>query len=462
MPRARPSILPSPKASGALADVERLIAADNLDEAEAVARAALAIAPKNGDLLNALGCIYSGRNQPAEALAHFRSALRCNPKSAGIWNNLGAAFKQLKYYLAAERCHRRAVELSPNEAFLEHNLALCLAEAGQHGEAILSYSKTAALDPQLHLAVWGRARSYLYLGNYQQGWPDYEVRRITGQLPDRVKPGQPWSGEAYAGKRLTILAEQGFGDTIWASRYLRRVKGLGGELVVECQPQLYSLIESLKIADWVIPAGDPLPDSDYYCYFCSLPSIFPAGLERVSGEAYISASPWRARKFQALFKPYKSMLKVGIVWSGSTLFPGNDDRALSLAQLIKAVDVPGVQVFSLQKGSPEKELAEFGAAHNIIDLAPDLNDFADTAAAISELDLVIMTDSAVAHLCGALGKKVWVLLGYSAHWLWLLDRRDSPWYSSMRLFRQKFEGDWTSVLDRVTIELMDMAVDDLA
>lgn len=457
MAKERPTILPSVKASGVLADVERLIAADSLDEAEALARAGLAVSPKNGDLINALGCICSARGQTMEALGHFRDALRYSPNSAGIWNNLGAAFKQKKYYLSAERCHRKAVELSPGEAFLEHNLALCLAESGQHGEAIQSYSRTFALDPQLKLAIWGRARSYLFLGNYQEGWKDYNIRLVTGQLPDRPRPGQPWDGQVYAGKRLTILAEQGFGDTIWAARYLRKVKGLGGELVVECQPQLYSLISSLNIADWVIPAGDPLPDSDYHSYFCSLPSLFPASLDRISGESYMSASPWRARKFRTLFKPYNGLLKVGIVWSGSVMFARNDDRALSLAQLIQAVDVPGVQIFSLQKGSPERELTNLGPGHEIVDLAPELNDFADTAAAISELDLVIMTDSAVAHLCGSLGKKVWVLLGYSAHWLWLLDRRDSPWYSSMKLIRQKFEGDWTSVLDRVTIELMDMS-----
>lgn len=456
-PLDRPALKSSVNPSGVLGEIERLIAAEKLDVAEALAREELDRRPNNADLNNALGCVHSSAGHHVEAIECFKRAIHVNPNSSGIWNNLGTAYKHLKYFKAAERCHRKAVAISPQEAFLEHNLALCLAEAGLHGEAIQSYSRTAELDPGLKIALWGRARSYLYLGNYVKGWSDYEVRRVTGQLPERVRPGRPWSGEAYAGKRLTILVEQGFGDTIWAARYLRRVKGLGGELVVECQPQLFSLIESLKIADWVIPSGDPLPDSDYHCYFCSLPSVFPANLDTLTGTPYVTAAPWRRARFRALFQRYPAKMRVGIVWSGSTSFQKNAERALPLDQLIHAVDIPGVQLFSLQKGLPEKELHGGGRRYNVVDLAPELNDFADTAAAISELDLVIMTDSAVAHLTGALGRPVWVLLGHSAHWLWLLDRRDCPWYESMRLYRQRFEGDWTSVLDSVTVDLLNTA-----
>jgi Tfp pilus assembly protein PilF len=436
-----------------IAKIESLMASNKLADALELVEVALARDPDNGDLRNAKGCLFGTMNRPLEAIDWYRSALRCNPQAAGIWNNLGTAYKHLKYLGAAVECHRRAIALSEADPLLQHNLALCLAEAGRHAEAVAAFTRTLELDPNLLLARWGRARSYLHIGNYERGWPDFEVRLVTGQLPERRRPGEQWRGQTYVGKRLVVLAEQGFGDTLWAARYLSEVKALGGELFVECQPALFSLIDSMKIADCVIPLGDPIPNADFHSYFCSLPGLFSPKLERVSGRAYLNANPWRRRRFERLISQAGDRLKVGVVWSGSVSFGRNADRALTAQKLLHAVDLPGVQLFSLQKGPPEKELKALDFPHSIIDLAPYLHDFADTAAAVSALDLVIMTDSSVAHLTGALGKPVWVLLGHAPHWLWLLERPDSPWYSSMRLFRPRYEDDWTYVLDRVASEL---------
>lgn len=410
--------------------------------------------PQNGDLLNAQGYVFTAMGNHAEALKWYRNALKLSPKAAGIWNNLGTAFTRLKYFKAAIACHQRAISLSGDEAFAHHNLGLAYSEAGLHGEAIAAFTRALDLDHRFHLARWDRARSYLFLGNYELGWADYEVRLTTGQVPKRAIQAAKWDGRPYAGKRLVLLAEQGFGDTIWVLRYLKQVKALGGELFVECQPALVSLVAWMQIADRVIPLGEIIPETDLYCHLCSLPSFLFRDFSLFPGQAYISPPQGPSRKLRPLLERAGQNLKVGIVWSGSVTFDRNESRALPLQRLLQAIDFPNVQLYSLQKGPPEKELAALNHDQSVIDLSPELEDFSYTAAAVSQLDLIIMTDSAVAHLAGALGKPVWVLLGHAAHWLWLLNREDSPWYPSMRLFRPRVEGDWDYVLDKVAVELM--------
>ncbi|WP_241911906.1 tetratricopeptide repeat protein [Telmatospirillum siberiense] len=438
-----------------LGQVAGLIQAKKYDEVLGLIQNAMTKDPTNGDLINAKGCVFSALGRQRDALKCYRDALEFNATGSGLWSNLGTAFKHLKYFSAAIACHRRAIDLSGEEPFLHHNLGLCYAEAGQHGEAIMAFNRALALQPTYHLARWDRARSFLFLGNYRQGWADYEVRLISGQIPKRPLPGRKWSGEPYPGERLVILTEQGFGDTLWILRYLSTVKGLGGELVIECQPALCAFVASLGIADQVIAHGQPLPDAAYHCHQCSLPGLFTPDLSRLSTRAYLSPPTDRKDKFKPHFEKAAGRLKIGIVWSGSMTFGRNADRALPLERLLLALDFPGVQLYSLQKGLPEQELASLPQGRRpIIDLAAELSDFADTAAAVSGLDLVIMTDSAVAHLAGGLGIPVWVLLGYSAHWLWLLNRTDCPWYPSTRLFRPRVEGDWDYVLDNVAAELL--------
>ena len=440
--------------AGVLGQVAELVSAKRYDEVQALLQRALERHPKNGDLVNAIGYVFSAMGRQVDALKWYRDAIEFSPMGSGIWNNLGTAFKHLKYFNAAIACHQRAISLSSEEAFLHHNLGLCYADVGRHGEAILAFNRAIELQPDFHLARWDRGRSFLYLGNYQQGWADYEVRLVSGQIPARSVSGRQWTGTSYSAGRLILLSEQGFGDTLWTLRYLPDVKALGGELIVECQPALCSLVESLGIADRVIPKGQALPDADYYCSLCSLPGLFTTEISKLPAQSYLSSPLDREAKFRPYLQKASGCLKIGIVWSGSVTFERNSDRAISLDRLLQVVDFPGVQLYSLQKGPPERELQGLEPRHRIIDLAPVLGDFADTAAVVAKLDLIIMTDSAVAHLAGGLGVPVWILLGHSAHWLWLLERADSPWYPSARLFRPRIAGDWDYVLDNVATELM--------
>ncbi|MEE3627200.1 tetratricopeptide repeat protein [Nitrospirillum sp. BR 11752] len=422
-------------------------------EAEVLISGALARDPGNADLLNARGVMFAQMERHLDALWCYRDAVAANPRGPGIWTNLGNALTKLKYLESAVNAHRRAIELAPNDVLLHHNLGTSLAEAGNHGEAVASFSRALDLNPEFHKARWDRGRSYLYLANYRQAWPDYEVRLISGQVPVRDLASTKWEGQPYAGRRLLLLCEQGFGDTLWAARYLSRVKALGGELVIECQRELIPLLAELRVADRLIPWGEPLPEADFHAHLCSLPGLFTPDIASIPTQPYLRVPMDRRAKAAQVLGPRDGRLRVGVVWSGNTSFKRNHERAQPLLRFFQAFALPGVQLYSLQKGAPEQALSELPRGGPIIDLAPHLGDFADTAAFVEQMDLVIMTDSAVAHLTGALGKEVWVLLGDVAHWLWLLDRTDCPWYPTMRLFRPRAEGDWDHVFDRASNEL---------
>jgi Flp pilus assembly protein TadD len=429
--------------------------AGKFDEAESLLRDAIAQDPGNGELRNARGVAFAAMGRHLDALWCYRDALACNPRGPGIWTNLGNALTQLKHLKSAVLCHRRAIALSDGKgALLHHNLGTALAEAGQHSDAIIAFTRALELEPRFLMSRWERGRSYLYVGNYRQAWPDYEVRLITGQLPKRELPGAKWDGQPFAGRRLVLVVEQGFGDTLWVARYLPRVKALGGEVVIECHAELMPLIAQMGVADQLLPCGAALPTADFYCYLCSLPGLFTQDFASIPTLPYLAPPRDRLDKFAALLGQGRGLLKVGIVWSGSVTFRRNGERAQPLLRFFQGFALPGVQLFSLQKGPPESELHALPRGGPIIDLAPHLEDFADAAAAVARLDLVIMTDSAVAHLAGALGKPVWVLLGHVAHWLWLDNRTDSPWYPSLRLFRPRGEGDWDHVFDSASVELM--------
>jgi Tfp pilus assembly protein PilF len=427
-------------------------------EAEEVLKEALAKLPRDVDLWNVRGVNFRLMKRLAESVWCFRQALAIASDSAAVWSNLGNSLKDLKHTESAVACHRRAIELVPDNAGAHHNLGIALTTGNRHVEALAAFDRAIALTPDDPKPRWDRARGHLHVGELARGWAEYESRLLTGQLPDRALPGKRWRGERYDGKRLVIVSEQGHGDAVWIARYLPRVKALGGELIFECRPESAPLIASMKVADRIVPKADPLPEADFHLYQCSLPGLYTPTLVSIPSAPYFTVEPHRIGKFAEAMARGKGKLRVGIVWSGSTTFGANHDRAVPLQMFLQWFALPGVQLYSLQKGPPEAELKDLPNGAPIIDLSPLLGDFADTAAAISELDLVLMTDSAVAHLAGALGKPVWVLLSFVPHWLWLLERSDTPWYRSMRLFRQRAWDDWTGVFDQAAAALIERSI----
>ncbi len=422
-------------------------------DAEAILTQAIGAFPASHALRNACGVMQAIQGRHTEAAASYRRALSLDASEPAIWTNLGNALTRLRLLETAVACHDRALALAPDDGGLHYNRGISLAEASRHPEAAAAFTTALHFAPQHSMAMWDRGRSHLYLGNLQAGWADLEVRLENGLVPRRSVPGLRWDGAPYHGKHLILLAEQGFGDMIWTSRYLAQVKALGGSLTVECQPELVRLFAGLGIADRIVIQGEPLPEADLHLWQCSLPGLFTASLASIQPPAPLTAHPAHIAALRPAFRDAGTLLRVGIVWSGSVTFARNADRAQRLASFIEAFDLPGVQLYSLQKGPPEAELHEV-APGRVINLAPLLTGFDQTAAAIAQLDLVIMTDSAVAHLAGTMGRPVWVLLGVNAHWLWMLGRDDSPWYPSLRLFRPRGEQDWSYVFDQASAALM--------
>jgi tetratricopeptide (TPR) repeat protein len=445
------------RSKDAFQEATHLHQAGKFADAESLLSKALVVDPKNGDLWNARGVMFAAMERYPGAIRCYREALERNPDNSGVWTNLGNALTEVKQLKTAIACHQKSISLSDGRsALLYHNLGTSLTQASLHGEAVAAFTHALEMKPDYHMARWDRALNYLHLGNYRQGWADYEARLEAGQLPTRNFPGLRWNGESYSEQRLVLVVEQGFGDTLWVARYLPRVKALGGELIVECQRELISLIAEMAVADRIIARDDPLPTADYHCYLCSLPGLFTLDQASIPAAPYLIAPKNREAKFQSMFEKAENRLKVGIVWSGSVTFKKNHERAQRLMRFMQAFNQPGVQLYSLQKGPPQEALSSLPQVARIIDLAPLLDDFADTAAAISGLDLIIMTDSAVAHLAGAMGKPVWLLLGHVAHWLWMSGRADCAWYPSLRLFRPRAPGDWDHVFDTAALELMNL------
>ncbi|HBK08989.1 MAG TPA: glycosyltransferase [Acetobacteraceae bacterium] len=425
-------------------------------EAEATVRAVLAVFPASVEAWNMLGIILRADGKAHEALSCYRHALSEDVRHAGAWTNLGNAWKDIGHVETAIRCHQRAIGERPDSADIYHNLGIALMAANRFEEAIVAYSRGLLIDPGLSQVRWDRALALLSAGRWAEGWADYNARIGGLGLPPRSLPGKSWNGQKALGETLFVATEQGFGDALWSWRYLRQARARVGRLILECRPALLPLARAHGLADEIVGQGEVIPDAGLHCYQCSLPGIFTADPGSIPPAPYLSASAERIARIAPALADGEGKLRVGIVWSGSPTFQSNAERSAPLDRFIESFAMPGVALYSLQMGPQRQDLATLRGAP-VTDLAPYLRDFTDTAAAVSVLDLVIMTDSAVAHLCGALGRPVWVLLPYSAYWMWG-NGKTSPWYDSVRLFRPAVRGDWTGVFDATGAALSELAV----
>lgn len=424
-----------------LADAERLI----LDGVRAHPRAA--------PLANALGVLRARQDRLEEANRAYRQALLLAPNDAGAWSNLGNLLTRMGMDEAAIAAQRRAVALNPASVVGRYNLGITLGKADRHEEAAEWLAK-AMEGPKPHpQARWNLARHLLAARRWEEGWHHFEERLVNGMVPDAKPPGARWRGEPYPGQTLLVLTEQGFGDTIWVARFLPRVAALGGRMLVQAKPETRAVLESLGVE--CVAHDAPHPEADKHIHICSIPGLFPG---EFAPEPWLRPDPARVAALRPHVERAGPGLRVGVVWSGSVTFGSNHWRAATLAHFLDSFLLPGVRLFSLQKGPPEAELAAHPLRGAVVDLAPHLRDFADTAAAVSLLDLVLMTDSAVAHLAGSMGAPVWVLLGRAPHWLWEAGREDCDWYPSMRFFRQRIGPlEWGHVFDAASAALMECA-----
>lgn len=404
-----------------------------------------------------------GQVTEAEAEAHYRRAIALNEGLAQVHLNFGALLAGGKRFDAAEAAYRRALALDPGHPSAWSNLGVLLACVKREQEAEDCYRHALALVPDHANARFNLAYLLLRQGRYPEGWACLESRDWYAVLAQRF-PCPRWQNEPIVGKALLIGIEAGHGDMIQFCRYAALLKEQGAARVdVVCHPALKMLFQTLAGVDDVISLADELPARhwDYWVSPLSLPFHFDTRLDTIPAHLpYLSADPERIAHW-ALLLPQNG-LRVGLAWKGNPRFENDVDRSLPGLQTLAPLGaVAGASFVSLQKGAGEEEAASPPLGLTLVDLGSRIDDFADTAAIVAQLDLVICVDTAVAHLAGALGKPVWVLLPwYKTDWRWLAAGEVSPWYPGvMRLFRQEAMGDWAPVVERVAAELARLGAD---
>ncbi len=455
-------------------------------------RRALALQPKSAELYGSLARLQSKQGEHAEAVESCRRALALDPQQHEFYTQLGNAFTDLGKFGAAVEAYRRALALKPDSAQAVFGLGYFFERKDDFVSAIDSYQQALKLDPRLAAAYLhlgniyhhqgdseraveccelmlkldpnsADARSFLGLihlqqGKFRQGWSEYEDRWNTfyGFRFRRTFRQPLWKGEPLEGSRILLYAEQGMGDTLQFVRYVPLVAARGAKVVLQVQPRLRRLLAPTLGAVEVMDTDQALPEFDWQCPLASLPLAMGTELNSIPASIpYVHPDAAQVEFWRQHLRG--SPLRVGLVWAGSPLHPHERWRSIPLDELAPLTQVEGTTCYSLQMGAPAGQIKQVGPRASIIDLENEQEDFADTAAIVANLDLVISIDTSVAHLAGAMGKPVWLLLRKCPDWRWLLGREDSPWYPTARLFRQSTLGNWPEVVARVQGELRCLA-----
>lgn len=426
---------------------------------------ALALKPNYPEALNNRGSALNALMHHDAAVASYDKAVALKRDYAEAYSNRGNALYQMARPEQSLASYDKAIELKPEYAEAHDNRGSVLSYLKRHEDALASYDKTIALKPGHISAYFNKSLLLLLMGRFEQGWSLYESRRKKDNpVAARNCPQPLWSGEEnIAGKTILLREEQGLGDTIQFCRYAALVADLGARVILEVPKPLKTLLAGLPGVAQVVEPGTPPGDFDYQCSLLSLPFAFKTDLSNIPANIpYLKSNLEKSLSWKERLGD-RNKLKVGLVWSGGfrqdqpETWSVNKRRNIPL-QHFASLKHPNIEFYSLQKGEPgESELAELKRNNwegpDIIDFTSELRDFSDTAALLDNLDLVISVDTSTAHLAGALGKPVWILNRFDSCWRWLLDRTDSPWYPTARLYRQGTIGDWESVVRCVKMDL---------
>ena len=459
---------------------------EKLDEAAACYRRAVALDPAHAEAHNSLGNVLRHQKKLKEAAACYRRVIGINPNFATAHNNLGKALKGLdRLDKAAASCrraleidpehlgahgtladilyeqdaleeaeagYRRALEIEPDNAGTLHSLGNTLRMLGNVDEAIAFYRRAIEIRPDFGNAHFHHGLALLSAGDLARGWEEHEWRWKREPAPKKKRrdfPQPTWDGSRLEGRTILLHAEQGLGDTIQFIRYAPMVAQRGGRVVVECRQLLMRLFKDMPGIDQLVRKGRDLPPFDVQASLLSLPMILGTTLETIPGDVgYIRGEGRLVDKWKDRLSGFAGR-KVGLCWQGNPKFPRDKWRSIPLKYFADLLDDPSSTFVNLHKGAGEGQIGECGLEDRIVNYSAEVTSLVDTAAIIENLDLVITSDTSVAHLAGAMGKPVWILLQSVADWRWLLEREDSPWYPTMRLFRQRTRGDWRDVLARV-------------
>lgn len=431
------------------------------EEAVQVLRQGLAVDPTRVEMMSRLGLVYlslglTDRSKYDEAITVLRQALTLQPNHPYVLTNLGVALARLGRPEESIAYHRQALEIYPSFAGALINLGVALRNLGRFDEAKECYLRALALepnDPNLHQNL---AFELLVQGDWEQGFREYERRLEDKSLYRRDWPKPRWDGSDLSGRTILLAAEQGIGDTINFIRYAPLLAERGAKVLVEAQDTVVSLIGRVPGVSSVSAQGQTLPEHDFYAPVPSLPFAFQTRPDTIPANVpYLSAQPERAAAWKDRLAQYGAAFKVGLVWGGSLRNRNDIHRSMLLADFAPLADVKGARFFSLQTGPQASQIFSAPPGTEIVDLGPSLTSFEETAAALANLDLLISVDTAIVHLAGAMGRPVWNLIAFAPDWRWMLNRPDTTWYPTMKLFRQPAYKDWAGAVRQVKEQLED-------
>ncbi|MFO1316714.1 MAG: tetratricopeptide repeat-containing glycosyltransferase family protein [Burkholderiales bacterium] len=411
-------------------------------------------------LLGLADCALAG-NALTEAEQRLAECAAIDPESPVVWTKLGVVFdRRGRADLALDACRRAAAAAggAATDTPAALNLAIALRNAGEYAAAIDQFERVLPEQPT-PLAHFVYSGPLLATGRLAEGWLAFEFRWMNDAFRGSRYPidGPEWNGQDLRGKSILLCVEQGYGDAFQFIRYAPLIKSLGAHVDLLASPEIADVCAGAAGIDRVLRPGDTLPEFDFHARLMSLARVFGTLLDTIpAGIPYLFADPARVARWADRCADRGGGLKVGVVWEGRPTHADDRRRSLAPELLEPWSEVRGVQWYSLQKGAAERTADAAVRGLDVVNLGPQIADFADTAAVIEHLDLVVCVDTSVAHLAGAMGKPVWALLPEPADWRWLVGRDDSPWYPTLRLFRQRLRGDWTEVVLRVALALDDV------
>jgi tetratricopeptide (TPR) repeat protein len=433
-----------------------------LAEAQAQFEHALRLKPGFGEGYLNLGNVLRFAGRRTEAIRVLQHLVRLSPHSSSAYSSLGAALFDDQQLDVAVEAFREALRLDTTNAEAIANLGSALGHQGHFDQAIQYSTEALRLRPNDPMAHWNRALFWMATGDFEQGLPEMEWR--LAYMPKRLKRDfteDHWIGDDLSGRTILLHAEGGFGDALQMVRYVPMVQQRGGRVLVECHSEVKSLLRTVPGVSQIVARGvDPLPPFDVQCYFGSLPRIFNTRPSTIPASIpYLTVDPQRVAAYRQRVAADNASLRVGLVWSGCAKDTKVNNPNCRLEQFAPLAAAKNVVFYSLQKGPPAEEAKAPPRGMNLVDWTAELTDFAETGALMANLDLIISVDTSAVHLAGALGYPTWVALTYVPDFRWLLGREDSPWYPTLRLFRQPAVGNWTSVFERIGQELTRYAAD---
>ena len=392
-----------------------------------------------------------------EAIACIRALIEARADFAAAHNDLGLVWFGKQDYRQAIESYRQAIRIKPDFAEAHNNLAIALFITGETAAGLAAVNAALRIKPDFAVAHLNRAVTWLRMGRFEAGWHEFEWRRLCENYRMPPLPAPLWDGEPLPDRCLLLQSEQGLGDTIQFIRYAPLVKERCGSVILQCQPGMAPLLSRSAGLDRVIVRGESLPEYHVQAPLMSLPEILATTLDTIPADVpYLFADAALTETWRQRLADHAGF-KVGIGWQGNRKYVGDRLRSVPLRHFAALARVPGVRLFSLQKGAGAEQIAEVAGDCPVVDFGADFDTkhgtFMDTAAVMRNLDLVITSDTAVAHLAGALGVPVWVALGRACDWRWMDQREDSPWYPTMRLFRQERLGDWEGLFAAIAAEL---------